>query len=85
MVRVSATAPAVSGRIAPESPDPQVQALIKLEVACHLALEALPGLPDETEQALREPVQRLCDVTGTELDRIDPGWRSRLPDRLVES
>jgi hypothetical protein len=55
-----------------------------LEVACHLALEALPQLPNETEQALRAPVQHLCDMTGAELDRINPGWRSHLPNRFVE-
>jgi hypothetical protein len=30
-----------------------IQALIRLEVACHVALDALPELPDETEQALK--------------------------------
>jgi hypothetical protein len=53
----------------------KVDALIRLEVACRLAVEALPALPDETEQALRHHVQTLCDVTGAELDAIRPGWR----------
>ena len=53
----------------------KVDALIRLEVACRLAVEALPGLADETEQALRSHVQALCDVTGAELDAIRPGWR----------
>jgi hypothetical protein len=57
----------------------QIQALIRLEVACQVALEALPELPDDTEQALRDHVQSLCDVTGAELDRINPGWRDTSP------
>jgi hypothetical protein len=56
----------------------QVQAMIRLEVACQLALDALPALPNEIEKALRSHVQTLCDVTGAELDRINPGWR--VPD-----
>jgi hypothetical protein len=62
-------------RIASELRSDEVQALIRLEVACRLALDALPELPSETEQTLREPVQTLCDVTGRELDRINPGWQ----------
>lgn len=60
-----------------QTDEPHVQALIKLEVACRLALDALPQLPNETEQVLRDPVERLCEVTGAELDAIDPDWRSR--------
>ena len=56
-----------------------IQALIRLEVACHVALDALPELPNETEQALRDHVQSLCDVTAAELDRIHPGWRAISP------
>jgi hypothetical protein len=55
--------------------DPHVEALIRLQLACQLALEALPALRDETEQVLRNPVETLCDVTSQELDRINPGWR----------
>jgi hypothetical protein len=50
----------------------RLQALIKLEVACRLALESLPELPGETEAALREPIQTLCDVTGRELEKLQP-------------
>jgi hypothetical protein len=52
-----------------------VEALVRLQLACQLALKALPGLPEETEQVLRMPVQTLCDVTTQELDRVNPGWR----------
>jgi hypothetical protein len=50
----------------------RLQALIKLEVACRLALESLPELPQETEEALREPIQTLCAVTGRELENLQP-------------
>jgi hypothetical protein len=59
-----------------EPDETKLQALIRLEVACELALEALPELPSETEQALREPIERLCRVTRTELERIQPGLKS---------
>jgi hypothetical protein len=52
-----------------------VNPLIQLNVACHLALDALPELPPETTQALREPIQKLCEITERELDRFHPGWR----------
>jgi hypothetical protein len=50
----------------------RLQALIKLEVACRLALESLPELPPETEAALREPIQTLCEITGRELESLQP-------------
>jgi hypothetical protein len=52
-----------------------VSALIQLNVACNLALDALPELPPETTQALQEPVRELCDITARELDSLDPAWR----------
>jgi hypothetical protein len=52
--------------------DSKLQALIRMEVACQLALESLPELPPETENRLRGPIQTLCDVTRSELDRIGP-------------
>ena len=51
----------------------RLQALIKMEVACRLALESLPELPRETEEALREPIDTLCKVTGREIERLRPG------------
>jgi hypothetical protein len=60
--------------MADEQPsESRVQALIKLEVACRLALESLPELPRETEEALREPIQTLCDITGRELESLQLG------------
>ena len=55
----------------------RLQALIKMEVACRLALESLPDLPRETEEALREPIEVLCKVAGRELERLRPGLNDR--------
>ena len=57
--------------------DVSLQALIKMEVACRLALESLPELPRETEDALREPIDQLCKITGREIERLRPGLNDR--------
>ena len=54
-------------------------ALIKMEVACQLALESLPKLPRESEEALRKPIQTLCEVTARELKRLKPDYARRKP------
>ena len=59
----------------------RLQALIKMEVACRLALESLPELPRDTEEALREPIDTLCKITERELERLRPG----LVDRTSET
>ena len=53
------------------------EALIKMEVACRLALESLPKIPTDSEDALREPVQTLCKVTERELKRLKVGYVGR--------
>lgn len=55
----------------------RLKALIKMEVACRLALESLPELPRETEEALRRPIEILCAVTGRELEQIQVGLVDR--------
>jgi hypothetical protein len=55
----------------------RLEALIKMEVACRLALESLPRLPAETEQALREPIDILCKITEREIERLRPGLLDR--------
>jgi hypothetical protein len=55
----------------------RLQALIKMEVACRLALESLPELPRETEESLREPIDALCKITERELERLRPGLLDR--------
>jgi hypothetical protein len=65
-------------RIAVAPPDEtKFQALIRLEVACQLAIDSLPELPPETGERLREPIQALCDVTRGELLRIDPSFATK--------
>ena len=53
------------------------EALIKMEVACRLALESLPKIPSESEEVLREAVQTLCKVTERELKRLKLGYVGR--------
>ena len=53
------------------------EALIKMEVACRLALESLPKIPGESGEALREPVQTLCKVIERELKRLKLGYAGR--------
>jgi hypothetical protein len=60
-----------------EFEESRLQALIKMEVACRLALESLPELPRETEEALREPIDSLCKITGREIERLRPGLIDR--------
>jgi hypothetical protein len=57
-----------------EANDTQLEAVIKMNVACRLVLESLPMLPRETQAALREPTEVLCEVSERELDRLQPGW-----------
>jgi hypothetical protein len=52
--------------------DPDIEALVRLEAACQLAIDALPKLPTETAKRLRKPIQELCHVTREELIRINP-------------
>jgi hypothetical protein len=54
-----------------------VEALIKMEVACRLALESLPKLPNATEEALRRHIETLCEVTERELKRLQPTYTRR--------
>jgi hypothetical protein len=57
-----------------ETNETQLEAVIKMNVACRLVLESLPVLPRETQAALREPTEVLCEVSERELDRLQPGW-----------
>lgn len=50
------------------------EALIRMEVACRLALESLPRLPTETEQALRPHIETLCEVIERELKPLQPAY-----------
>jgi hypothetical protein len=64
--------------IAAEHPDEtKLHALIRMEIACQLALESLPELPPETGERLRDPIRALCKVTRDELTRIEPSLAAR--------
>jgi hypothetical protein len=56
-----------------------VEALIKMEVACRLALESLGKLPNETEQALRGHIEKLCEVTERQLKVLQPTYTRSEP------
>jgi hypothetical protein len=60
--------------VATDRSDEALQALIKLEVACRLALESLAALPERAGHALRDPIKELCRLTELELERLQPGF-----------
>jgi hypothetical protein len=47
--------------------DDAVKALLELAAACHIALDALPRLGEETERFLRPHIETLCERTDREL------------------
>ncbi|HEY3542911.1 MAG TPA: hypothetical protein VGK79_10240 [Gaiellaceae bacterium] len=52
--------------------DKAVSALIRAYVACKVALDALPDLPESLRDAVEPPVQELCRVVGPALERARP-------------
>jgi len=62
--------------VATQTRDEQVvEALIKLEVACRLALESMSRLPRDAETKLRGHVEALCDAVEDELRNRRPSFR----------
>jgi hypothetical protein len=57
-----------------ENEDEALHALFQAYVACRLAVDALPDLPDEIRQAVREPITALCDAVAPVLERQHPGF-----------
>jgi hypothetical protein len=53
---------------------PAVKALVQAYVACRLAIEVLPDLPDDVRAEVSEPVTTLCHAVGPALERIRPGF-----------
>jgi hypothetical protein len=47
-------------------------ALIRAYIACNLAREALPELPQATAAAVEDAVRTFCNVVGEELRRTHP-------------
>jgi hypothetical protein len=57
----------------PRDDQEAINALIHAYVACKLALEALPLLPDSVRDAVRGPVTELCRIVEPELERLEAG------------
>jgi hypothetical protein len=53
------------------------QALVRAYIACRLAAEALPDLPEDVRSKVSEPVTAFCDAIGPALDELDPGLLDR--------
>jgi hypothetical protein len=49
--------------------DEAMNALIRAEAACRVALDALPHLPDDVREAISRPLNEFCDVVGPALER----------------
>ena len=49
--------------------DAVTDAVVRLAVACRLAREALPNLPEETRQVVSDPIDALCEVADAALTR----------------
>ena len=62
---------------AEQAEDPKYEPLIRMKVACDLALGSLQELPHETAEKLRDPIETLCTVAREELVRLDPSLASR--------
>ena len=58
-----------------------LQALVRAYVACRLAIDVLPQLPDDIRAAVEEPVAALCRIVGPELERVKPGFHADQPQR----
>ena len=52
--------------------DKAVSALIRAYVACKVALDALPDLPESLREVVEPPVRELCSVVGPALERTRP-------------
>jgi hypothetical protein len=57
-----------------------LEAFVKMEVACRLALESLSQLPSEKAALLRSHIESLCDLTERELQRLQPGFARKARD-----
>jgi hypothetical protein len=44
----------------------------ELFVACNIAKDAIPDLPAEIARVVEEPVRRVCDIVGSEVEKVRP-------------
>jgi hypothetical protein len=66
----------------PAYDDVAVQAIARAYVACRLAMEALPDLPEDLRTVVEEPIASLCRVVGPELERLRPDAFGRHDDLI---
>jgi hypothetical protein len=52
----------------------EVEALIRAYVACRVAMDALPDLPDDVVLEIDDAITRLCHAVGPALERRHPGF-----------
>jgi len=71
----------VPGYVAGVDGDPALQALIRAYIACRLAVEALPDLPEDVRREVSTPVTVLCNTVGPALEKVDPGFLDRANGR----
>jgi hypothetical protein len=60
------------------------EALVRAYIACRLAIDALPGLPDELREVVQDQVSAFCDTIGPELERVKPNFLAARPERANE-
>jgi hypothetical protein len=52
--------------------DDAMNALIRADAACRVALDALPHLPEDVREAVSEPLNQFCEIVGPALERRNP-------------
>jgi hypothetical protein len=70
----------------PAYDDDALQALIRAYVACRVAIDALPALPDDVRIAVEGAVTTFCRVVEPELERVgrrDLFTRAANPDETA--
>jgi hypothetical protein len=66
----------------PAYDDVAIQAIARAYVACRLAMDALPDLPEDLRQVVEPPVSSLCRIVGPELERLRPESFGRIEEQM---
>ena len=61
-------------RVMAQNDEAAVQALVRAYIACRLAIDALPDLPDDVRTTVEHPITVLCHTVGPALERVNPGF-----------
>lgn len=56
----------------PAYDDVAIQAIARAYVACRVAMDALPDLPEDLREVVEQPITTLCQVVGPEIERLRP-------------